>query len=300
MSYTVAVLTISDKGAAGERVDTSGPAVCQMAEEAGYEVVYKNIIPDDKALIQSELVKCADQLQANLILATGGTGFSPRDITPEAALAVIERETPGIPEAMRIASLKITPKGCLSRSVAGIRGGSLIITLPGSKKAATENLEAVIGAVDHGLEMLASSGSANCAENEAAAMKREVPSMDQWLKEAKKDPAASKVGMYLVHNGTVRETAKNLVRNHDGGTRPVKGLIFSYNKEKVHQAVEEAKNLEGIYYVRLWLNEGELELGEDIMYVMVGGDIRPRVIDALNFLVGKIKSECVTETEVYE
>ena len=163
MKYTAAVITISDKGAKGERIDTSGPAICLMAENAGYDVIYRHMIPDDQEMIQEELIKCADEMRINLILTTGGTGFSPRDITPEATLAVIERETRGIPEAMRAASLKITPRGCLSRSVAGIRGGSLIINLPGSKKAATENLEAVLDAVDHGLEMLASSGSANCA-----------------------------------------------------------------------------------------------------------------------------------------
>ena len=124
--------------------------------------------------------------------------------------------------------------------------------------------------------------------------------MDQWLREAKREVNAGKVGMYLVHNGTVRETARNLVRENESGTKPVKGMIFSYDKEKVSQAVDAAKKLEGIQYVRVWLNEGTLELGEDIMYVMIGGDIRPRVVDALTFLVGKIKSECVTEAELYE
>lgn len=300
MRYTAAVITISDKGAKGERADTSGPAICAMAEEAGYQVVYKNIIPDENEMIQNELIKCSDELKISLILTTGGTGFSPRDITPEATLAVVERETRGIPEAMRAASLKITPRGCLSRSAAGIRGNSLIINLPGSKKAATENLEAVLGAVDHGLEMLASSGSADCAQSAATVVARkEIPSMDQWMKEAKKDPNAENVGMYLVHNGIVRKTAKSLVRNNASDTKPVTGMSFSYEEEKVTKAVEEARNLKGIYYVRVWLNEGELQVGDDIMYVMIGGDIRPRVIDALNFLVGKIKSECVTEKELY-
>jgi len=109
------------------------------------------------------LKKCADELQASLVLTTGGTGFSPRDITPEATLAVIERETRGIAEAMRMECMKITPRACLSRGVAGIRGKTLIINLPGSRNAACENLQAVIDAVDHGLDMLASAGSANCA-----------------------------------------------------------------------------------------------------------------------------------------
>lgn len=300
MKYTAAVITISDKGARGERVDTSGPAICDMIMKAGYDVVYKNIIPDDKEMIQNELIKCSDELRVSLILTTGGTGFSKRDITPEATLAVVERETRGIPEAMRAASLKITDRGCLSRSAAGIRGNSLIINLPGSKKAATENLEAVLGAIDHGLAMLMSSGSADCAQSaENVKVKKESPSMDQWMKEAKKDPDAEKVGMYLVHNGTVRKTAKDLVRNNAADTKPVTGLLFSYDKEKVAEAIEETQRLEGIYYVRVWLNEGELQVGDDIMYVMIGGDIRPRVIDALNYLVGKIKTGCVTEKEQY-
>ena len=164
MSYTAAVITISDKGFRGERVDTSGPALCRIAEEYGLELAYKAIVPDEAEDIRRELVKCADELGVSLILTTGGTGFSPRDITPEATKTVIERETPGIPEAMRAASMRITPRGCLSRSVAGIRGGSLIVNLPGSEQAAKENILSVMDALMHGLDMLASSGSANCAE----------------------------------------------------------------------------------------------------------------------------------------
>jgi len=126
-----------------------------------------------------------------------------------------------------------------------------------------------------------------------------APSIDQWLKEAKADPSAAKIGMYLVHNGTVRQTAKKLVRQGDQDTRPVTGMVFSYDKEKVAAAVEETYRLEGIYYVRTWLNEGELTLGDDIMYVLIGGDIRPHVVDALQFLVGRIKTQCVIETELY-
>ena len=161
--YTAAVITISDKGYRGERVDTSGPNLCNILKEKGYDVVYSSILPDDKEMIQAELCKCADELGIALVLTTGGTGFSPRDITPEAAMAVIERLTPGIPEAMRAESMRITPKGCLSRSVAGIRGRSLIITLPGSRKASAENILAVIDPVEHGLEMLLGEGSADCA-----------------------------------------------------------------------------------------------------------------------------------------
>ena len=165
MSYTCAVITVSDKGYAGEREDTSGPAVCALAEENGFLVAYKSLVPDNMEMIKNELIKCADELKISLVLTTGGTGFSPRDITPEATLAVIERETRGIPEAMRAESMKITPRGCLSRSAAGIRGRTLIINLPGSKKAALENIGAVIAPVLHGLDMLSSEGSSNCAES---------------------------------------------------------------------------------------------------------------------------------------
>ena len=164
MSYTAAVITVSDKGYIGQREDTSGPNLCRILKENGYELVHTSIVPDDNEMIQAELIKCCDELKINLILTTGGTGFSPRDITPEATMAVVERPTPGIPEAMRAESMRITPKGCLSRSAAGIRKQSLIINLPGSKKASEENIIAVIGALDHGLEMLLGSGSANCAE----------------------------------------------------------------------------------------------------------------------------------------
>lgn len=159
MKYTAAVITVSDKGARGERKDTSGPAVKAMLEEAGFEVVYTNIIPDEKEQIQAELIRCSDERKIALVVTTGGTGFSQRDITPEATLAVIERETRGIPEAMRWASLQITPRGCLSRSAAGIRGKTLIVNLPGSEKAAKESLAAVIDPIGHGMEMLVSDGS---------------------------------------------------------------------------------------------------------------------------------------------
>ena len=162
MMYTAAVITISDKGYQGLREDTSGPNLVNILKERNYNVVYTTIIPDDFEMIKAELCKCSDEMGIALVLTTGGTGFSPRDITPEATMAIVERPTPGIPEAMRAESMKITPKGCLSRSAAGIRKRTLIINLPGSKKASQENVLAVIDAVDHGLEMLASAGSANC------------------------------------------------------------------------------------------------------------------------------------------
>ena len=162
--YNAAVITISDKGYLGQREDTSGPNLVRILTEKGFEVTYTAIIPDDREMIKAKLLKCADELGIALVLTTGGTGFSPRDITPEAAMEVIERPTPGIPEAMRAESMRITPKGCLSRSVAGIRRRSLIITLPGSKKASAENILAVIDPVAHGLDMLYSEGSADCAK----------------------------------------------------------------------------------------------------------------------------------------
>lgn len=164
MSYTAAVITVSDKGYRGERIDTSGPAICAMLEEAGFEVVYKSTVPDEADRISAELRRCADEKRLALVLTTGGTGFSPRDVTPEATLDVVERETRGIPEAMRWASLQITPRGCLSRSAAGIRGRTLIVNLPGSEKAAKENLAAVIDPIQHGMDMLFSSGSADCGQ----------------------------------------------------------------------------------------------------------------------------------------
>ena len=115
MGYTAAVITVSDKGSRGERVDTSGPNLCEILKDRGFEVVYSALVPDESERIQAELRKCADALGIALVLTTGGTGFSPRDITPEATLAVVERLAPGIPEAMRAESMKITPKGCLSR-----------------------------------------------------------------------------------------------------------------------------------------------------------------------------------------
>jgi molybdenum cofactor synthesis domain-containing protein len=159
MGYQAAVITVSDKGYKGEREDKSGPAVAEMLTEAGFEVVYTGMVPDEKAMIEAELILCADEKHIPLVLTTGGTGFSQRDITPEATLAVIEREARGIPETMLYESLKITPRACLSRAVAGLRGKTLIINLPGSVKAAKENLAAVLPALEHGLQMLMADGS---------------------------------------------------------------------------------------------------------------------------------------------
>lgn len=296
MNFTAAVITVSDKGFRGEREDTSGPNLCALLKEHDFNVIHTAIVPDEKEQIKAELLQCTQQ-KISLIVTTGGTGFSPRDITPEAAMELIERATPGIPEAMRAESMKITPKGCLSRSVAGIRDRSLIITLPGSKKASAENLLAVLEPLKHGLEMLLGEGSADCA---APATDTHSPSMDQWLREAKQHESAPKIGMYLTHNGIVRASAKDKVRFDRKDTQPVTGMLFSYDQEKVNAIIQETYALDGIYYIRVWLNEGRLQVGDDIMYVLIGGDIRPHVVEGLQYLVGRIKTECVTETELYE
>lgn len=124
------------------------------------------------------------------------------------------------------------------------------------------------------------------------------PSLDCWLEEARSDPSAKDCGMYLFHNGTVRETAKAMVREGAQNTEKVLGMYFSADSKKVAHAVEEARALPGIYYVRVWLNEGKLSVGDDIMLVLIGGDIRPHVLDALQRLVGFIKNECVVEQEI--
>jgi molybdenum cofactor synthesis domain-containing protein len=152
--FTAAVITVSDKGSTGERVDLGGPAVREMLESAGYDVVHTAIIPDEQELIERELIECSDGLDIALVVTTGGTGFTPRDVTPEATIAVCTRLTPGIAEAMRAESLKITNRAILARQQAGIRGETLIINLPGSPKAARENLESVIGELCHGLDIL--------------------------------------------------------------------------------------------------------------------------------------------------
>lgn len=129
-------------------------------------------------------------------------------------------------------------------------------------------------------------------------MSKTMPSIDAWLKEAKEHESAPKIGMYLTHNGVVRQSPRALVRLGDESAKPVTGMVFSYDREKVNAAIAAAYEMEGIYYIRVWLNEGRLELGDDIMLVLIGGDIRPHVVDALQYLVGRIKNECVSETEI--
>lgn len=149
-----AVITVSDKGYAGERVDEGGPLTARLLEEYGYEIAARVIVSDEQPMIEAELIRCADKLKADLIVTTGGTGFSARDITPEATIAVCDRMAPGIAEAMRAESYKITQKAMLSRAVSGIRGQSLIINLPGSPKAVKENISAIFPALNHGILIL--------------------------------------------------------------------------------------------------------------------------------------------------
>ena len=130
-------------------------------------------------------------------------------------------------------------------------------------------------------------------------MSKPVPSMDAWLREAKTLPSASKIGMYLTHNGVVRSTSKDTVRHGNADARQVTGMVFSYDAEKVAAAIADTYKLEGIYYIKVWLNEGTLDVGDDLMYILIGGDIRPRVVDGLQYLVGRLKNECVTERELY-
>ena len=161
--YHAAVLTVSDRSFRGERPDAGGPLVAEMLKNAGYEVVTTAIVPDEQDQIEEKLRQIADSGEVQLLVTTGGTGFAPRDVTPEATLSVCDRLTPGIPEAMRYASMQVTNRAMLSRAQAGIRKGTLIINLPGSPKAAKENLEAVLPAIGHGLEML-SGRPADCAK----------------------------------------------------------------------------------------------------------------------------------------
>lgn len=156
-TYQTAVVTLSDKGAKGERQDESGPLIVQMlddAEVSQYQVVYNVLLPDEQSVIEEALRTLCDEEKMDLILTTGGTGFSVRDVTPEATLAVAERNAPGIAEYMRSRSFEITPKAMLSRGVAVIRGRTLIINLPGSPKAVREHLGFILPALPHGLDIL--------------------------------------------------------------------------------------------------------------------------------------------------
>lgn len=154
MTIRFGLLTLSDRSSRGERPDASGPALAQLIQTQGWSIARQELLPDDEAAIRSLLAEWADSGEIDVILTTGGTGFAPRDVTPEATRAVIEREAPGLAEAMRAASLKITPHAMLSRVVAGIRKRTLIINLPGSPKGAIENLQVVLPVLPHAVQLL--------------------------------------------------------------------------------------------------------------------------------------------------
>lgn len=154
MTLRFGILTLSDRSSRGERADSSGPALASLIQGEGWEVVKQSLLPDDEAAIRELLISWADSGEMDVILTTGGTGFSPRDVTPEATRAVIDREAPGLAEAMRAASLKVTPHAMLSRIVTGIRKKTLIVNLPGSPKGAVENLQVITSVLPHAVQLL--------------------------------------------------------------------------------------------------------------------------------------------------
>lgn len=154
------ILTVSDRSSRGERPDASGPALVEAVTRQGHQVKATAIVPDEQAEIEQALIRWADHDQAEIILTTGGTGFAPRDVTPEATLAVIQKQAPGLAEAMRAQSMQVTPHGMLSRALAGIRGRTLIVNLPGSPKAALENLQTIFPVLPHAVELLQEAPSA--------------------------------------------------------------------------------------------------------------------------------------------
>ena len=154
MTLRFGILTLSDRSSRGERADSSGPALARVIQAEGWSVAKQSILPDEESAIREILVNWADSAELDVILTTGGTGFSPRDVTPEATRAIIEREAPGLSEAMRAASLKITPYAMLSRIITGVRKKTLIINLPGSPKGAVENLQVVLPVLEHAVQLL--------------------------------------------------------------------------------------------------------------------------------------------------
>jgi len=154
MTIRFGILTLSDRSSRGERADASGPALARLIQAEGWSVAKQSILPDEESAIREILVNWADSAELDVILTTGGTGFSPRDVTPEATRAVIAREAPGLSEAMRAASLKITPHAMLSRIVTGIRKKTLIINLPGSPRGAVENLQVILPVLSHAVQLL--------------------------------------------------------------------------------------------------------------------------------------------------
>jgi len=154
MNLRFGILTVSDRSSRGKRVDASGPALVELVQSKSWQVTGQKIVPDEIEEIRIALKTWADSGNMDVILTTGGTGFAPRDVTPEATRAVVERLTPGLDEAMRTASLQVTPHAMLSRSISGIRSRTLIINLPGSPKGASENLQVVLPALEHAVKLL--------------------------------------------------------------------------------------------------------------------------------------------------
>lgn len=154
MTIRFGILTLSDRSSRGERADSSGPALASLIQAEGWLLARHSVLPDEESSIRDMLISWSDSHELDVILTTGGTGFSPRDVTPEATRAVIERETPGLVEAMRAVSLKVTPHAMLSRTVAGIRGKTLIVNLPGSPKGAVENLQIILPVIPHAVQLL--------------------------------------------------------------------------------------------------------------------------------------------------
>ena len=154
MTIRFGILTLSDRSARGERADASGPALANLIQGEGWSVVRQSLLPDDESAIREILTAWSDSGEIDVVLTTGGTGFAPRDVTPEATRAVIQREAPGLAETMRAASLKVTPHAMLSRIVTGIRGKTLIVNLPGSPKGAVENLQVILPVIPHAIQLL--------------------------------------------------------------------------------------------------------------------------------------------------
>ena len=154
MTIRLGILTLSDRSSRGERADSSGPALAKLIEDEGWVVVKQSLLPDDEPAIREILSSWADSHEMDVLVTTGGTGFSPRDVTPEATRAVIERDAPGLAEAMRAASLRVTSHAMLSRIVTGIRRKTLIINLPGSPKGAVENLQVILSVLPHAVQLL--------------------------------------------------------------------------------------------------------------------------------------------------
>ena len=161
MSYQAAVITVSDRASAGVYEDKSGPAVAAMLKEAGYEVVYTSIVPDEQEKISEELISCVDEKHCDLVITSGGTGLSPRDVTPEATRAVCDRDVPGIAEAIRAYSMTKTRRAMLSRAICMQRGHTLVVNFPGSTKAARESWEAIADQLEHAAQMTAGGGHTN-------------------------------------------------------------------------------------------------------------------------------------------